>query len=647
MSPLRLILFLMITISAALPVAAQDRGYIGTAACTTCHAPEAEAWAASHHAKAWLPATAENILADFDGTQFSLGDMHVAFRVAEDGYYAAVTERDGSTRDYKVHSVAGVTPLQQYLFETEPGRLQSFDVVWDTQQGRWFHLYPEDNPAPAEGMHWTGAYKTWNSRCASCHATDFHANYDVATRSFASTQAEMGVGCEACHGPGAAHRDWATGPRMSTPPLYGLPVDMRQRDQMLDQCAGCHSRREALFDGTPPAGTAYHDAYNLSQLRPGLYFPDGQIRDEVYVYGSFLQSKMFAKGVSCTNCHDPHSGNRLAEGNAVCTQCHSPAGNPDFPSLPLREYDTPDHTHHAAGSAGAACKSCHMPERVYMGNDWRADHSFRIPRPDLNAQTGAGDACTGCHQDQSVDWAAARIAEWFPDSPHRGAHYGTTLADGFDDPAAASADLVRLAMDAEMPGLARATALWLIAQSGDPQAADQVAALLSDPDPVVRAGAADAQRAAAPADATRRLTPLLSDPVRNVRITATRPLLRMLPGGLPQETLGPLRAAFAELQAALMARLDYPETHLQLGGIAMALRNIPAAASAFATATGLDPQLVDAWVMRARIASAVQGPAAARRILDQGLAANPGNVPLSVMRIELGGLPAAPGPGQP
>ena len=116
-----------------------------------------------------MPATAENILADFDGTEFTLGDMHVAFRIAADGHYAFVTESDGSTHDYKVHSVAGVTPLQQYLFETEPGRLQSFDVVWDTQKDRWFHLYPDTNPAPSDGLHWTGAYKTWNSRCAACH----------------------------------------------------------------------------------------------------------------------------------------------------------------------------------------------------------------------------------------------------------------------------------------------------------------------------------------------------------------------------------------------------------------------------------------------------------------------------------------------
>lgn len=156
----RLILSAIFGVLIAIPAMAQEPAYVGSAACADCHQAEAEAWRPSHHARAWLPATADNILADFDGTEFRLGDMQVAFRVDDAGHYATVTERDGSSRDYKVHSVAGVTPLQQYLFETEPGRLQSFDVVWDTQKGRWFHLYPDQNPAPSDGMHWTGAYKT-------------------------------------------------------------------------------------------------------------------------------------------------------------------------------------------------------------------------------------------------------------------------------------------------------------------------------------------------------------------------------------------------------------------------------------------------------------------------------------------------------
>ena len=389
---------------------ASGAGYVGSATCASCHAEVAARWARSHHALAWTPPTAEHVLGDFDGTTFAHDGMTAAFQVDPDGIHRiVVTEKDGTTRDYPLHSVAGVEPLQQYLLETEPGRLQSFDVVWDSQKGGWFHLYPDQDLPPGDGLHWTGPYKNWNGRCAVCHATGYEKNYDPRSGRYASSQVEMGVGCEACHGPGGAHLAWARGER--DPDAYaGFAVDFGEVEGTVQQCAGCHSRRDAFEAGSPLPGTPYHDAYNLSLLRPGLYRADGQIEDEVYVYGSFLQSKMYARGVGCLNCHEPHGAELRAEGNAVCTQCHSPAGNPDFPTLTPADYDSPEHHFHEPGTPGAQCKNCHMAERIYMGNDWRADHSFRIPRPDLDARTGAPDACTACHADREPAWAAAEIA---------------------------------------------------------------------------------------------------------------------------------------------------------------------------------------------------------------------------------------------
>ena len=225
-----------------------------------------------------------------------------------------------------MHSVAGVEPLQQYLLETERGRLQSFDVVWDTGEGRWFHLYPEQSLPPDDALHWTGPYKTWNARCASCHATSYETRHDPETRRYDPTEIEVGVGCEACHGPGSAHVAWAehgTAPPEGLTPA-GFAADTDAPQAWLRLCAGCHSRREALDDGNPVPGTALHDAFRLALLRPDLYHADGQIRDEVYVAGSFLQSRMHAAGVACRDCHDPHSARRRAEGNALCTVSASP-----------------------------------------------------------------------------------------------------------------------------------------------------------------------------------------------------------------------------------------------------------------------------------------------------------------------------------
>ena len=357
-------------------------GYLGSAVCADCHEEAAADWAGSHHALAWTWPGPDTVVADFDGTAFEGNGMSVRFRIEDGLYFADVTESDGSRTEYPVHSVAGIEPLQQYLLETEEGRLQSFDVVWDTEKGGWFHLYGDGVIPPDDGLHWTGPYKTWNARCAECHATGYDKNYDPATRTYASQQIEIGVGCEACHGPGAEHVAWAERwqtTREPPPPLGGFAIDVADTEATIQQCATCHSRREAHGDGNPMPGTAYHDAYSLALLRPGQYHADGQILDEVYVYGSFLQSKMYAAGVGCIDCHEAHSADLRAEGNAVCAQCHSPAGNPRFPELNLADYDSPEHHFHEAGSAAAQCKSCHMVEQVYMGNDWRADHSSAVP----------------------------------------------------------------------------------------------------------------------------------------------------------------------------------------------------------------------------------------------------------------------------
>ncbi len=622
----------------ASPAVADISGYVGSDICGKCHQSAADAWETSHHSRAWTNATPDNIRADFNGTEFALGDMNVTFHVDPDGTHrAVVTELDGTTTDYPVHSVVGVEPLQQYLFETEPGRLQSFDVVWDTEKRSWFHLYPEQNVPPDDGLHWTGPYKTWNGRCAVCHATGYNAGFDPQTGTYRSEQAEIGVGCEACHGPGQRHVDWAgradPGENIEN---FGFSADLGTPQGLIEQCAGCHSRREAFLDYSPVPGTAYHDVYNLSLLRPGLYFPDGQIRDEVYVYGSFLQSRMYAEGVSCANCHDAHSGGLLVAGNGLCTQCHNPAGNPDFPSLPLANYDDPAHHHHTGGDA-TKCTSCHMTERVYMGNDWRADHSFRIPRPDLAGETGAPDACTGCHTDRDATWAAGMLRTWFPDSTRRGPHFGQVLARAEISPRAASDDLVALAKDDQSAALVRATAIWLIGQTRDVQSIDRITMLTDSPDPLIRAATAEAMRTLPGHQRVQELLPLLDDPVRAVRIAAGRGLYNAPIARMPDRIAASFRRAMGEWQGALAARLDFPETHLQLGGFALTTRNLQAAEEAFRKAVEMDSKLVDAWVMRIRIAAIVGQSNRTRELLSQALHANPGNLALQSLQSEVTG----------
>ncbi|MCP4819225.1 MAG: hypothetical protein GY883_08555, partial [Shimia sp.] len=372
---------------AALAQGARVPGYVGSQACADCHTDAYANWQTSHHGEAWCMPDAAVLQGAFAGETFELKGMSATFDTVDGLRRVFVREEDGSEATYDLHSVGGTHPLQHLILETEAGRLQSFDVVWDVDQRRWFHLYPDQDLPPQDAFHWSGVYKNWNARCAECHATGFEKNFDFRSKSYASRQAEIGLGCEACHGPGQAHLAFADGQPVGNWDIslddYGFSADMSDPQVAMEQCAGCHSRREAFGNGNPLPGTKFADAYNLALLRPGLYHSDGQILDEVYVYGSFLQSKMHQNGVTCANCHTPHSAEPLAEGNAVCTQCHSPAGNPDFPTLPLAVYDTSAHSHH---DDSVECVSCHMTDRTYMGNDPRRDHSFRVPRPDL---TGA------------------------------------------------------------------------------------------------------------------------------------------------------------------------------------------------------------------------------------------------------------------
>ena len=621
---------------------AKSPAYVGSAACSGCHAAETSNWKTSHHAHAWMEPGPETVDGDFGDATFTHDGRTSRFFKRDGDYFIETDDAPDGKTIFKVTGVGGITPLQQYLVETEPGRLQSFDVVWDQVRKRWYHLYGTDAPSPGDGLHWSGPYKNWNSRCAECHATGFEKNYDPASRRYSSIQAEIGVGCEACHGPGEAHVARAEDPQSHARSPFpgtgetGLLIDFSQDlpQTEIQQCAGCHSRREAFEDGNPLPGMPYHDAYRLSLLREGLYHADGQILDEVYVYGSFLQSKMASKGVRCSNCHEPHSGQLRAEGNAVCTQCHGPAGNGAFPSLTAKLYDDPSHHFHEAGTPGAQCKSCHMIERVYMGIDGRRDHSFRVPRPDLSRKLGTPNACTDCHADQSAAWAAAEIEKRFPVSSHRGPHFGEVFAGARQNAGASAADLLAIAAQTSFPGIVRATALDLLLPIATPDLAEDAAEHLQDKDPLVRAAAIALQQQVPPQDRLQRLSPLLADPVRSVRIAAARLLL-----GTPVSQLtGAAREAGAEAskewQQSLLNKADFPEVHLVLGGSALVMRNFQAAVAAFEEATALDPQLVDAWVMQVRIRSALGDMAGAQLALQKALLANPGNPALEQYRAQ-------------
>jgi Tfp pilus assembly protein PilF len=590
-------------------------GYVSSERCAECHEAQAEAWRGSHHDLAMAEATEETVLGDFRDAEIEAHGVTSRFFRKDDGFFVRTDGPDGSLRDYRIRYTFGWYPLQQYLIEFPRGHVQTLGLAWDSrsrEEGgqRWFHLYPEEDLDHRHPLHWTRRDQTWNYQCAECHSTNLRKNYDLATDSYRTAFDEIDVACEACHGPGSRHLVWAEAaaqdPARRDDPDKGLAVDLTDRDggawlidaasgrphrtepreshTQIELCARCHSRRGQIWADYEP-GKPLGDTHRLALLDEHLYFADGQIKDEVYVYGSFIQSSMYRAGVTCSDCHEPHSLKLRAEGDAVCGRCHLP-----------ERYATPDHHRHEGGTEGAACAACHMPQRVYMVNDWRADHSMRVPRPDLSLKLGTPNACTGCHADQTVQWAADAVTAWFPDSDHRGPHFGEALHAAASGAPDAGERLIALAADRSQPGIARATAVDRLRDHAQPQHLFTIRRLLGEDDPLVRAAAVRFLEVADVRTQVDQGWPLLDDPVRVVRIEAARVLTPLLRQRLPEKFREQLTRAVQEYAESQRVNAERAESHLNLGLIAVALGDPQRAEQAYRTALRLDPAFAPGYV---------------------------------------------------
>src|SRR5262245_14011324 len=565
-------------------------GLVDNAACLQCHETQARAWSGSHHAKAMAKATPATVLGDFSGIEFEHKGVVSRFFRKGDRYFVHTEGGDGKPADFEIAYTFGVDPLQQYLIELPGGKLQALGIAWDVAGKRWFQLSPDENTPPGDWLHWTGRGLNANTMCIGCHTTGFEKRYDAAADTFSSRWAEINVSCQSCHGPGAAHVAWAKSktPADKTGPRYGLAVDFARLDPhaKVETCAMCHSRRSELT-GTFDAGRPFMDQFLPANLRAGFYYADGQQEDEVYAFGSFRQSKMYRLGVTCTDCHDAHCGKLKAEGNAVCTQCHSPTGDRRFPTA-VRLFDDPSHHHHPPSSKGAQCTSCHMPAKTYMGVHARPDHSLLIPRADLSAKLGTPNACTGCHGDKPAAWAADAIERWFGAERTKGGRFAEAFAAGRAGRADGAPLLDRLAGDAEAPSIVRATALDLLRGYGE-AALPAAIQSLGDADPAVRRSAVAALEVARPGTRLAQLAPLLTDPVRAVRIEAARVLSSVPASAFDANQRAKFDAALGEFVAAQRVSLDMPGARLNLAVVAENQGQRVEAETQYLAALKLDP----------------------------------------------------------
>jgi predicted CXXCH cytochrome family protein len=608
-------------------------------------------------------ASNQSVLGNFNNTKFNYAGITSTFFERDGKYFVNTDGPDGKLRDYEIKYTFGVTPLQQYLIEMPGFRFQALSIAWDSrpkEQGgqRWFHLYPKERITHDDELHWTRPAQNWNFMCADCHSTNLRKNFDDTSNRFNTQWSEINVGCESCHGPASNHVAWA---KSQSPPLQkggkggfksteeiplnppfpkgeklyqtdnskGLTVGLDERrgvtwnllaasgnavrsparatEREIEVCAQCHARRGQIAEGYAP-GKPFLDHYRPALLTNPLYHADGQQRDEVYIWGSFLQSKMYASGVTCSDCHEPHSGKLRVDGNQVCAACHQTG-----------KYDAPAHHHHKAGSAGATCVGCHMPATTYMVVDPRHDHSLRLPRPDLSVQLGTPNACNGCHADRDARWAAAQVKQWYGREAQGYQRFAGAFAAANAGAADAQAQLRAIAADGSHPAIARATALAQLNAALSKTTLDTLAAGLRDPSPLLRLAALQSL-AGAPPDARLRLAaPLLSDPLKAIRIEAASLLAAANVASLSAEERAAFERAGAEYVASQQYNGDRAEARVNLGTFYGNRGDAAKAETELKAALGLNPLFVPAYVNLADLYRARQRDDEGERILRDGL----------------------------
>ncbi|CAM4369495.1 multiheme c-type cytochrome [Vibrio agarivorans] len=528
----------MFAVLASTDTAAQQ--FVGSETCIDCHQAEVEAWQESHHDMAMRHADSESVLGDFNNVKVQHNGGSNRFFQKNNEYWVNIQGPDGEYTDYQISYTFGFEPLQQYMVYFPDGRIQLIPFAWDSrsqQEGgqRWFHLYPEQDIY--DEFYWTNSGQNWNFMCADCHSTNLKKNYDLASNTYNTTWSEINVSCEACHGPAAQHLEWAGQKQQSTLQHFGFDRDLSQAvkewvykeghstlqpqeivpTDQVNTCAQCHSRRTQLSEEYDHVKGSIFDRYRLSLVSDELYHYDGQIYDENYVYGSFLQSAMATKGVTCTNCHDPHTAKLKIPQEAVCLQCHV-----------ATEYQTPKHTLHELNTEASQCTTCHMPETTYMQVDPRRDHGWHIPRPDLSQHIDTPNVCMDCHASEGKDnlWAIEQLNRHFPQSSYLNQqHFSVAFyADAIGHRGAEDA-LSLTSQNHTIAPIIRASSLERMAGNTGTNTTLALARAIKSNQEMLRLGAVAGSSGYQWQDRWKMLEPLLNDPVLAVRSEAAAALV--------------------------------------------------------------------------------------------------------------------------
>ena len=538
----------------AAPLKAGVNAFVGNQQCKSCHASEYKAWSGSGHFKAMQEANDSTVEGDFNGKILVADGVTSRFFKRDGKYYINTQGTDGRNQDFEIKYTFGYYPLQQYLVEFPGGKMQATRASWDVKNKKWFHQYAGQRLPPHDWLHWTGNAQNWNTMCARCHSTNLQKNYSNEADSFHTLFNEVNVSCETCHGAGKLHIDYINGDDYKKGiRTKGSLVEVGKNTGQMTQvntCTPCHARvteisphhiqsTELLDNYIPEIPTTEH------------FHADGQANDEDFNYTSFAQSKMFRQGVKCSSCHEPHTAKLLFPGNQLCLQCHT------------KSYDAPTHTFHPVGSAGAECKNCHMPGKFYMGNDFRYDHTFRVPRPDLSVKYGTPNACVNCHEKKSNQWAADAILKWY--GPNRKYHFSEDLIPGSRMDENSEGHLIRLLKDTSVPDIVKAASANYLGNIQSPNSLNALLYCLNLRDAGVRYRALKSLSGFPPDQWVNAVGSLLQDSIRAIRIAAADLFISIPANQIPAAYYDAYVRAKTELDEYMMYQSDFAMGKVMLG----------------------------------------------------------------------------------
>ena len=576
-----------------------------SSSCAGCHQEQYQQWQQSHHAKAMQVASEATVLARFDGTETVFGEHTFRFFKRDRRFQVSIqkSSSDSAPQLFDIPYTFGVSPLQQYLAQLPKGKLQALPVAWDARpkaEGgqRWYALESD--------LEWDHPGFTWNTSCADCHSTGLKKNYDALSQQFDTQWDEINVSCASCHGNADGHRRWLQDGKPESQPHSGFGATLAERGQwqwldnatiaqrmqqpkgeQLSTCGQCHSRRDRIGEWHP--GTALLDHSAPASVSPPLYFADGQIRDEVFVLGSFMQSRMHAAGVVCSNCHEPHSLTLRAEGDGLCGQCH-------------REtvFSTPDHHGHKA--ADVQCVDCHMPATVYMGVDARRDHRLGIPDPLLSGELGSPDPCSSCHEGKTPENLAAAIRSWRAQGKQPPPSLVLTRLFAEAESGVIS-NALRYRLDGDVfPPLRQAAILLASEVNADAAMLAIVAGKLRHTDPLVRVAAVRRLADLPLPQRWEMLSPLVNDPLRAVRFEVASQLAGAHMLSLsPAERAG-LETLFQRYEGYLQLHQDSPTLVSNLGNFYMTQDRLESAEGSYRRALELDDKFIYPYMQLAELA---------------------------------------------